>query len=371
MRPDDGLEIPANTIVFHAEPQKVEQRIEQLAAVGLRGRGVVVAIFAVVLDDRFEHRGEQVDGSTAGNALIEIVHQAGTWRGIGIDFELPQPDFDPLVQNTAQVAQAEKLLREQLAAVAIDKFDQCGKALGVFHLLQHRKPQRTAMCEPARQEQLGQPLETLDHRHRRGRVGFADGRIVRGPRLGRYHEAFDQRLVPDAEQLVELGHRAGTNRVGALHFPRRFEQLPRFGQQAQSGHPREEVLNRSPPRPHGDNSRRRAATSQRNIQQWSSLEGLAQVVPMLPRAVGIAPHERGQHGDNLRLVRFEGIGIVGASGVRRHCVRRLPRSRWEILPACFVGRRQQTPGIGRHNAGGDDLLQQRLLEQSLPVVLDE
>ena len=50
----DGPQVPGDAVVRGPQPKEIDQRVEQLAVVGVGGRRVVVAVLAVVLDDRFD-----------------------------------------------------------------------------------------------------------------------------------------------------------------------------------------------------------------------------------------------------------------------------------------------------------------------------
>ena len=52
----DGAEVPGDAIVVGPQAEEIDERVEQLAVVGVGGRGVVVAVLAIVFDDGFERR---------------------------------------------------------------------------------------------------------------------------------------------------------------------------------------------------------------------------------------------------------------------------------------------------------------------------
>ena len=54
MSQDYRFQVPADAIVFGPQTEEIEQRKEHVAAVGLSRRAVVVAVLAVVLQDRFQ-----------------------------------------------------------------------------------------------------------------------------------------------------------------------------------------------------------------------------------------------------------------------------------------------------------------------------
>ena len=119
----DGPQVPGDAIVVGPQAQEIDQRVEQLAVVGVGGRGVVVAVLAIVFDDRFERDREPLGGLVARDVFVELGDQADVLR-LGFLFQIRQPDGDALMQDGPQVAEVEKLLREQVGAVALDERDE-------------------------------------------------------------------------------------------------------------------------------------------------------------------------------------------------------------------------------------------------------
>ena len=68
----DGPQVPGDAIVGGPQAQKIDERVEQLAVVGVGRGGVVVAVFAVVLDDRFERDREPLGRFVARDALCRV-----------------------------------------------------------------------------------------------------------------------------------------------------------------------------------------------------------------------------------------------------------------------------------------------------------
>ena len=119
----DGTQVPGDAIVVGPQAEEIDERVEQLAVVGVGGRGVVVAVLAIVFDDRFERDREPLGGFVARDVFVELGDEADVLR-FGFLFQVRQPDGDALMQNRPQVAQVEKLLRKQVGAVAFDERDE-------------------------------------------------------------------------------------------------------------------------------------------------------------------------------------------------------------------------------------------------------
>ena len=80
--------------------------------------------------------------------FVELGDEADVLR-FGFLFQVRQPDGDALMQDRSQVAQVEKLLREQIGAVA---FDECYERVPfVFpgESFDDAQPQGFAVGEPA------------------------------------------------------------------------------------------------------------------------------------------------------------------------------------------------------------------------------
>ena len=119
----DGPQVPGDAIVRGPQPQEIDERVEQLAVVGVRGRRVVVAVLAVVLDDRFDGEREPLGRFVARDAPAQLGDEANVF-GLGVLLQVREPDADALMQDRPQVAEVEKLLREQVGAVALDERDE-------------------------------------------------------------------------------------------------------------------------------------------------------------------------------------------------------------------------------------------------------
>ncbi len=94
----DGPQIPGNAVVSGAEAEEIDKRVEQLAMVGVGGGCVVIAVFAVVLDDRFECDREPFGGLITWDAFVQIGNEVDFLR-VGVLFQIRQPGDRPLVQD--------------------------------------------------------------------------------------------------------------------------------------------------------------------------------------------------------------------------------------------------------------------------------
>ena len=94
----DGAQVPGDAIVVGPQAQEIDQRVEQLAVVGVGRRGVVVAILAIVFDDRFERDREPLGRFVARDVFVELGDEADVLR-FGVLFQVRQPDGDALMQD--------------------------------------------------------------------------------------------------------------------------------------------------------------------------------------------------------------------------------------------------------------------------------
>ena len=76
-------QVPGQPVVAGPQPQEVQQRVEHLAAVGLRGDAVVVDVFAVILHHRFDGHAQPVRRFVERNGAVEIGEQAKLLLGVG------------------------------------------------------------------------------------------------------------------------------------------------------------------------------------------------------------------------------------------------------------------------------------------------
>ena len=66
----NGAQVPGNAIVVGSQAKEIDQRVEQFAVVGVGGRGVVVAVLAIVFDDRFERDRQPFGGLVARDVFV-------------------------------------------------------------------------------------------------------------------------------------------------------------------------------------------------------------------------------------------------------------------------------------------------------------
>ena len=154
---------------------------------------------------------------------------------VGVLGQAGEPGVDALVQDAAQVAEAEKLLREQLGAVALDELDEPRPIVVGRELFDDAQPQRAAVGQPAVELPLGELLQHVDQQV----IGVARARGASAgvPQLGRFDDGADDRLVAVFEQRVELGDGALADRVVAFQLLGEVEQFARFADEAELGQP--------------------------------------------------------------------------------------------------------------------------------------
>src|SRR6185437_2344587 len=70
MRQGEWPHPPRHPVVFHLQTQEIEQDVDVLAVIRLRGRGVVVAVFVVMFDESLEHEFGGADGANAVDGAV-------------------------------------------------------------------------------------------------------------------------------------------------------------------------------------------------------------------------------------------------------------------------------------------------------------
>ena len=80
---DDGPQVPGDAVVRGPQAEEIDQRVEQLAVVGVRRGRVVVAVLAVVFDDRFDGDREPLGRFVARDALAEFGDEPNLRRVVG------------------------------------------------------------------------------------------------------------------------------------------------------------------------------------------------------------------------------------------------------------------------------------------------
>jgi len=166
------------------------------------------------------------------------------------------------VQDGPHVAQAEEPLGEQLRPVTPNELHETFPALGIGNPLQHRQTQRAAVIEPAGQQHFGQFFQ-----RRRQALLRRLPRLLRRPGLGRRHEVLHQRAVADLEQLIELRHGTGADRIVAFHAACGLDELARFEPQAAAREPGQQILQLTLPAAGGDDLPGIPFLGQRDVEQ--------------------------------------------------------------------------------------------------------
>ncbi len=131
-------QVPRETLVAETQTEEIQQDIEHVSLIALRRRAVVVFELGVIFDERFDHDAQQVDGLGARDVAIERVEQSRPRFRVVVFFQASQIRIDALVQHRAKVAEIEKLRREEVAAVALDKVDERFPTFLVGRLFQRR-----------------------------------------------------------------------------------------------------------------------------------------------------------------------------------------------------------------------------------------
>ena len=71
-------QVPGQPVVAAPQPQEVQQRVEHVAAVRLRGDAVVVDVLAVVLHHRFDGHAQPVRGLVRRDGAVQLAQPAAT-----------------------------------------------------------------------------------------------------------------------------------------------------------------------------------------------------------------------------------------------------------------------------------------------------
>ncbi len=241
-------------------------------------------------------------------------------------------------------------LREEVAAVLLDEALQIVPTLAAADVLEDRKPHAPAVGQPGAKQGFGGLLEEGDQFAVVARLGFARRSSARlGPAFAGGDQAADNRPAADLEHLVEFGDGAGADGVVVLHLLDRGDQLHRFLQEAQPRQIGQQAAEHGLQAPRGDDPLRVAAAGQGHVQQGLLAEGRDQTPPDLPHPLRIAA----QHGPQRRFRRlFPGLlAFARAAAVHHHA--------------------DHPHGVARLHAGGDDLLQQHLLDAAAAFVFHQ
>ncbi len=78
------LEVPRQPVVARPQPQEIEQRVQHVAAIRLRGDAVVIEILAVVLDHGLDGDSQPVRRVVERNGGVQFGQQAEGLLGLGL-----------------------------------------------------------------------------------------------------------------------------------------------------------------------------------------------------------------------------------------------------------------------------------------------
>ena len=178
--------------------------------------------------------------------------------------QIRKPHAGALMQDRAQVAQVQKLLREQVGAVAFDERDESVPFAFGGEAFDNAQPQGAAVGEPAIELRLRSDPATLRRAsHRTGamiwncELAFGGALVV--PAFGRGDQRSDDRLVTAGEEAVVFGDGAGADWVVGFHRLGDVEQLARFADEAEARQPAEQVVEQLAERAGADDAARLAA----------------------------------------------------------------------------------------------------------------
>ena len=87
----DRPKVPGHAVIACLQAEEIEQRVEHLAAVRLRGRAVVIDVGGVVLDDRFDGQFQPAGGLGTGDAAVEILEKLELRFGIFVFLQGAEP----------------------------------------------------------------------------------------------------------------------------------------------------------------------------------------------------------------------------------------------------------------------------------------
>ena len=166
---------------------------------------------------------------------VEFVQQAELLVGVGLLGQRLQVRVDALVQDAAEVAQVHELLGEQVVAVALDEALQPLPAVAVADAFPAPRAARRG-CASSQQRNRTSTIcfQAVDQVALGGRWR-SSAACPLSSSADESDQAADDRLAADLEHAVELGDRAGADRMVELHVLDGFQQPAGLAQQAQPG----------------------------------------------------------------------------------------------------------------------------------------
>ncbi len=222
-------ERPGDPIVLGLQPQEVEQDVETLPPIRLRGGRVPVAVLRVVFGDALEDESQpcrrllEAD-LPRGDGLDQPLRLDRFVRSIGLlDRRLdPSPHAPP--QDPSQGSRGEDVLREEAVAIPFDEVPYRLERAVVADPLEHAQPQLPGVGHPGLEQPRHEEREPLEHpRRHRGRVGGIGGAL---------DDPLDQGRRRRLEDAVELAHARGAlgpislERLGEVHDGDRLVHQP-------------------------------------------------------------------------------------------------------------------------------------------------
>jgi hypothetical protein len=170
--------------------------------------------------------------------VVEFLDELQLIDRVGILGNALKPAVDPLVKNAPQIAQAQELLSEQLAAIALDKSHEPSPVVVARQLFDDAQPQRAAVGQPAVELPLGKLLQHVDEQ--------MIGVVLRDPR--RRIPQFAARRQPARspvavlEEVSNFGNGSLAHRVVRLQLLGQSQQLARLADEAEFGEPTQQVV---------------------------------------------------------------------------------------------------------------------------------
>ena len=154
----DRPQRPGDAIVLRLDPQVVEQDVETLSAVRLRGGGVPITVFGMVFGHALQHEpqprrrllhrersGDQVFHEPLGMPRRRRIGNVGLGGEIG---EVLQPVPYASPEDAPQRRRCQQVLGEQAGPIPLDELAGRGKGLVVAEPLEHREPELAGVGHP-------------------------------------------------------------------------------------------------------------------------------------------------------------------------------------------------------------------------------
>ena len=162
-----GSQGPADAIVLGFDAEEVEQDVEILPAIRLRGGGVPVAILRMILGNALEHqphpRRRMPHGQLARSDRVEQRRPVHFRIKLTLFQQTFQPGPHPTSQDAAERSRRHQVLRKQSAAVPLHKVPNHGIHVVIPHPLQHGETQLTGVRHPGFQQKRHQLRDSCEN----------------------------------------------------------------------------------------------------------------------------------------------------------------------------------------------------------------